>query len=234
MKKLSTYFVAALKTEVERGPRGTQAKLARLANVSPGQVTDILKGRQNGSEETKRALASAMGWEYEELLKYGKCLVEGKEYKRSEPKAPSYDPGLYLSVPFYKKIRLIAGPEGKVPAPDDSESNPPLLLYKPSLGKYAKSRNLAAFSINDDSMEPTLPKQGMAIVDTADRMINDGKLFLLAQNPTSEKYLIKRLRRDGDELYLISDNDAYPPKLLKPAWEKVVVGRVVWSWLPQE
>ena len=66
MKQLSTYFVTALKAEVERGPRGTRSKLARLANISRGQITDILNGRQNGSEETKRAIASALGWEYEE------------------------------------------------------------------------------------------------------------------------------------------------------------------------
>jgi len=234
MKQLSTYFVTALKAEVERGPRGTRSKLARLANISRGQVTDILNGIQNGSEETKRAIASALGWEYEELLKYGKCLTEGTEYKRPELKAPAYDPGLYLSVPFFKKVRPVAGSEGKVPAPDDSDHHPPLLLYKPLLGEYAKSKYLAAFSINDDSMEPILPQHGAAIVDIADRVKNDGKLFLLAQSQTSEKYIIRRLRCDGDELYLISDNDAYPPKLLKPAWDKIVVGRVVWSFLPQE
>jgi Predicted transcriptional regulator len=233
MSKLSTYFVAAFKAEVVRGPRGTQARLARAANIAPGQVTDILKGRKFGTEETKRALASALGWDYEEFLKYGRCLLEGREYKRPELKAPAYDPSLYLSVPFYTKIKAVAGPGGKTPAPDDSEIHPPLLLFKPSLGKYAKSRHLAAFNIYDDSMEPTLPKQGTAIIDTADRDVNDGKLFLLAQNPTSEKYLIKRLRRDGDELYLISDNSKYPPKVLMQPWDKIVVGRVVWSWLPQ-
>lgn len=234
MNQLSIYFVTALKAEVDRGPRGTRAKLARLANVAPGQVTDILNGRKFGSEETKRALAGALGWDYEELLKYGKCLVEETEYKRPAPKEPAYDPALYLAVPFHKKIRMTANPEGKAPIPDDTEDNPPLLLYKPLLGKYAKSKHLAAFAMNDDSMEPTLPQNGIAIVDTSDRTKSDGKIFAIASSPSSDKYTIKRLRYDGDDLYLMSDNSSYSPKTLKQAWEKAVVGRVVWSWLPQE
>ena len=232
MNQLSIYFVTALKAEVDRGPRGTRAKLARLANVAPGQVTDILNGRKFGSEETKRALAGALGWDYEELLKYGKCLVEGTEYKRPAPKEPAYDPALYLAVPFHKKIRMTANPEGKAPIPDDTEDNPPLLLYKPLLGKYAKSKHLAAFAVNDDSMEPTLPQHSIAIVDTSDRQKSNSKLFVVAKSPTSAQYMVKRLRYNSDELYLTSDNDAYMPRQLKQSWENLAVGRVVWSWLP--
>jgi len=234
MSKLSTYFVTAFKTEVARGPRGTQAKLARMANVAAGQITDILKGRKFGTEETKRALASALGWEYEDFLKYGQSLVEGTEYKRPEPKAPAYDPALYLSVPFHKKISQEANPGGKIQVPDATETNPPLLLYKPLLGKYADNKHLAAFRMADDSMEPTLPKGSIAIVDTSDRSKNDGKLFIVAQAIISDKYIIKRLRCDIDEQFLISDNSKYPPKVIKQTWDKLVVGRVVWSWLPQD
>lgn len=233
MSKLSTYFVAAFKAEVARGPRGTQAKLARDANIAPGQVTDILKGRKFGTEETKRALAFALGWEYEEFLKYGQSLIEGTEYRRPEPKAPAYDPSLYLSVPFHKKISQEARPGGKAQVPDATEANPPLLLYKPLLGKYAENKFLAAFRMADDTMEPTLPKDSVAIIDTSDRSKNDGKIFLVAHAAVSDKYVIRRLRCDGDEQFLISDNPKYPPKVIKQAWEKVVIGRVVWSWLAQ-
>ena len=232
MNQLSIYFVTALKTEVERGPRGTRAKLARLANVAPGQVTDILNGRKYGSEETKRALAAALGWDYEELLKYGKCLVEGTEYKRPVPQTPVYDPSLYLAVPFHNKIIITATPEGNVPIPDYSENNSPLILYKPLLGQYAKNNHLVALSMNDDSMEPTLPQNSVAIVDTSDRTRCDGKLFAVSQSLTAGKYMIKRLRQDGDDTYLTSDNNAYPPKLIKQHWDSIVVGRIIWSWLP--
>lgn len=234
MNQLSIYFVTALRAEVGRGPRGTRAKLARLANVAPGQVTDIINGRKYGSEETKRALAAALGWDYEELLKYGKCLVEGTEYKRPAPQTPAYDPNLYLAVPFHKKIRITASPEGKAPVPDESENNPPLLLYKPLLGKYAGNKHLAAFIMTDDSMEPTLPRDSIAIVDTADRAKCDGKLFVVAQCLPPDKYSIKRLRFDGHDLYLTNDNSAFPPKLLKQVWDNIAVGKVVWGWLPQE
>lgn len=234
MSKLSTFFAAAFKAEVANSPRGTQAKLARSANIAPGQVTDILKGRKFGTEETKRALAAALGWNYEEFLKYGQCLIEGKEYRRPAPKTPDIDSSLYLSVPFYNKIMQEASPGGKIKVPDTTEDNPPLLMIKRHLGKYGNNKQLAAFRILDDSMEPTLPKGGIAIVDTSDRVKDDGKIFLIAQSATSEKYMIKRLRSDGDEQFLISDNSTYSPKLLKQVWEKAVVGRIVWSLLPQE
>lgn len=234
MSLLSTYFVAAFKAEVAHSPRGTQAKLARAANIAPGQVTDILKGRKFGTEETKRALATALGWEYEEFLKYGQCLITGKEYRRVAPKTPDIDSRLYLPVPFYNKIIQEAQPGGKIKMPDTTEDNPPLLMIKHHLGKYGNSTQLAAFRILDETMEPTLSKGGIAIVDVSDRAIDDGRIFLVAQSAASEKYTIKRLRVDGDEHFLISDNSAYPPKLLKQAWDKLVVGKVVWSLLPQE
>lgn len=100
MSQISKYFVAAFKAEIDKRPRGTKARLAGLVGTTPSHITDILNGRKYGSEETKRALAEALGWNYEELLKYGQCLVEGTNYTHSAPQVKNFDAKSYTPVPF--------------------------------------------------------------------------------------------------------------------------------------
>jgi len=100
MSKISEYFVAAMSAEIDKRPRGTKTQLAKLVGTTPSHITDILSGRKYGSEEMKRALAEALGWNYEEFLKYGKCLLEGKEYTAPQPGIRDYDEKSYTPVPL--------------------------------------------------------------------------------------------------------------------------------------
>lgn len=44
-----------------------QSELARKIGVSPGYISGLIKGRGTGTEETKRAIAAALGRSYEEM-----------------------------------------------------------------------------------------------------------------------------------------------------------------------
>jgi len=59
--------------------RGAQARLAREAEVSASQLNDILKGRSSGSEETRRAIAKAIGRLYEDIISIGKGIAESSQ-----------------------------------------------------------------------------------------------------------------------------------------------------------
>jgi transcriptional regulator with XRE-family HTH domain len=77
MEIINQYFLAALHSCLERQPRGIKAKLARAAGISISQLVDILKKRSYGSENTRRKISSALGYQYEDLLDLGKRIVDG-------------------------------------------------------------------------------------------------------------------------------------------------------------
>jgi hypothetical protein len=107
MSIISKYFVAALKAETGKRPRGTKKWLADQVSTTPSHITDILQERKYGSEEMKRAITAALGWSYEEFLRYGQCLVEDREYVAPES-AVSANMEDYAQVPFIGEIPAAA------------------------------------------------------------------------------------------------------------------------------
>ena len=72
-----TFFLAALKKEMDGMGHGGQAKTARAAGVSRSLLNDILKGRSVGAEEKRRAIAAALGFDdYEAFLDVGRALLK--------------------------------------------------------------------------------------------------------------------------------------------------------------
>ena len=231
MKQLSEYFAEALKAEIARHPRGFRNRLAESTGVQASQITDIISGRAYGSEERRRLLANTLGWEYEEFLRYGECLSKGQKYVRSTPPITAPDASSYFMVPFHKNITKIGHPGGNIYIPDRTESNPPLLLNKLYLETHVKSDSLVAFKMLDDSMEPTIDKNRIVIVDTSDKMQKHGHIYLLSIKTETSQYCIKRVQLHTDEVYLISDNPSKSATLLRQQWDEIVVGCVVWKWL---
>lgn len=228
MKQLSEYFALALKAEIEKRPRGFRSELARLSGVQPSQISDVVYGRAYASEERRRTIASVLGWQYEEFLQYGECLANKTEY-RPQQKAP-VEPGegLYQSIPLRNKVSIMNG--GRVFLPGQKKEQT-IILEKQYMGKYAKSNSLIAFTVPDDSMEPTLEKNQIVIVDTEDIAVSDGKIYVLAGNGKKRGYSIKRVRTVDNDLYMVSDNPAYGPTIIRHTWSDIVAGRVIWSWL---
>ena len=78
MKNLSTIFHSALAKCLEGQPWGSKTKLAKEAGITTGMLGDILAGRAYGSEETKRSIASALGYpgpKYEDFLNIGRRIL---------------------------------------------------------------------------------------------------------------------------------------------------------------
>jgi transcriptional regulator with XRE-family HTH domain len=72
---LDRIFRAALQDRITKGGRGTQAMVSKKAGLLPSYVNDILKGRKYGSEEVRRAIAMALGYNYEDFLDLGRELL---------------------------------------------------------------------------------------------------------------------------------------------------------------
>lgn len=228
MRELARYFVAALKAELDDQPRGARSRTARLAQVPTSLLTDITKGRKYGSEETRRAIVAALGWDYEEFLKYGQCLEEGREYTTPEPARPAYEPGRYVTIPLARSVRRTFEGRETVFTPLPEPHTPPLLVPGVMLPESRERRNLAAFRVTTRNMEPGLPAGSLAVVDPALREPCDNKIFLLAAE--TGDYQINRLRQAERRLFAVSDNPEFPPELIEPGGEGLIVGQVVLAW----
>ncbi len=82
---------------------------------------------------------------------------------------------------------------------------------------------LAVIEVQGDSMEPTLRERDVVLLDMRTQALRDGDVYTLRRD---SDLLVKRLRRQGPNWLIVSDNIAYP---VEPLDESVsVVGRVVW------
>jgi hypothetical protein len=83
---------------------------------------------------------------------------------------------------------------------------------------------LSVIEVEGDSMEPTLRDGDEILVDRAPLPLRPGIHVVRCD----DALLVKRVKRNGERLRLISDNPAYP-ELERPANEVEIVGRVVWK-----
>jgi transcriptional regulator with XRE-family HTH domain len=87
MESLSKAFLVALKLLIDGRARGQKVALARKAGVSPSLFNDILASRKYGSEETRRAIAAALGYpgrKYEDFLDIGRKTLGSLEAAADE------------------------------------------------------------------------------------------------------------------------------------------------------
>ena len=111
MEKYNEHFWAALKYCIDELPRGTKAKLARTVNIAPPYLGDILKKRSKGSEATRRKIALALGYEYEDFLALGEKLLRSNNDVKLKAVKPQAEFDLYASErakSLIKKIVVIS------------------------------------------------------------------------------------------------------------------------------
>jgi phage repressor protein C with HTH and peptisase S24 domain/lambda repressor-like predicted transcriptional regulator len=83
---------------------------------------------------------------------------------------------------------------------------------------------LSMIAVRGDSMAPTLEDGDSILVDTD---VHDGKEGIQVVRHDGA-LLVKRLRRTGKTIELVSDNPGYPPIRVHPGDRLEIVGRVVW------
>jgi len=105
-----------------------------------------------------------------------------------------------------------------------------VVVYKPELQGRSK-HNLAAIKVGGDSMEPTIIKDSIVVVDMSDKEHIDGKMFAV-NTPESglDMASIKRVPTWEKGFVLLSDKPNFPPVLSPLDWNRLCVGRVVWMW----
>lgn len=105
-------------------------------------------------------------------------------------------------------------------------------VYKPEIGNR---RNLVAVKLAPDaeSMQPTLHPGDIVIIDRDDKVIEKTihTKRIYAVRTSQEPCAIKRVSISQDRFWLVSDNPNWPPQISEfDSSEKLIIGRVVWSW----
>ncbi|MBD0530157.1 peptidase S24 [Acinetobacter baumannii] len=92
-------------------------------------------------------------------------------------------------------------------------------------GLYAK--DLVIVYAKGDSMEPTIHDKEPLLINTIDKELTDGFIYVVRNH---ENFWVKRVQRQFNELLLLSDNEKYlPMKLdLNESTDIEIIGR----WIP--
>ncbi|PPQ32731.1 LexA family transcriptional regulator [Rhodopila globiformis] len=218
-------FVSRLQTILAHWPSAD--RLARAMGVSPSAFRKWLKGEAEPSRERLVALARVAGVSIAWLAQgegpapvFETVSGPRRRLPYQDP-GPGVDPGQFVLLPKQH---------------DGVGTHPAAPMFgflalhhdwvRTAFG--AEPDNLLLEIATDDAMRPTIRNGDTMLVDTADRTLRNGGVYLLQIN---DHRLARRVQRKHEgSLVLISDNSVYHPDVIDPgaAAHVVVIGRVVW------
>lgn len=236
---MTTIFLKAA-LHLLTGKWGEKARLARETNIDVGYLNRILSGKAPGSDNNRRAIAAALGYpgaKYENFLNIGRDLLAGKEPRELDPAPPPATRAVpedelesdYHQIPFRDDMRLAAG-SGEAPEGFYDIKSSPVVIHK-SILKRHRAAKLMAFRIGGKSMEPTIMKNGIVVVDESMRddwnRVKNKDIYMIWLD---DAVAVKRLEwaKPGEVLAVISDNPAFDTDY-KDVDELRLFGRVIWS-----
>lgn len=228
-------FKAFVVGALEKEGRGARAKLARSINKSKQDVTKFLNHGRDGGEDERRAMAAFFNVEYDLALEIGRALLEGRTPPEPEPRflnADEMSERGFFAVPFSSDMKLAAGGGGTIPITDD-ESTSAVIVHGPSLGLH-NSKNLQAFRVGGDSMDPLIAEGGLVLADLKHndvRHLINGGIYVLCWDLGDGECAVKRLKWEtkGKKLFILSENKFYDP-ITRHVDEVKLIGLVIWSW----
>jgi phage repressor protein C with HTH and peptisase S24 domain len=206
------------------GKEETAADFARKVGVDPKQVSHILTGFRNMGHEIARRIEDALdmqpGAMDSPLLE---AMADNLKNYLAEPRAEYADD--IVLIPFID-AQVGAGPGVQ----NGDERTLDLHQYSRAWidrnGLHAPA--LRRVKVTGDSMRPTIFDGDVALVNTAERKITNGKVFAFIVDGEAR---VKRLFKQFDgRIRVVSDNPdklQFPDEFLTPDHMPEMVGRVV-------
>ena len=238
-----------------------QRRYSIYLGLSQDHLGKLLKGGKNASDKLKRRLAGTLGYHgrsFENFLDIGRAILAGKDPAEAKPDGDRFsslgnkalidhedgDPYEvvaeealrtmgFIAVPFSDNMRLSASGEGTIDITEAINSTP-VVVYGPALGRRYP-RELRAFRVDGDSMEPLIGEGGLVIADLADNdpdNLKEGRIYVLCWDLLDGECAVKVLRwaERGRSLLIMSPDQYLHPPLVKSIDDVRLVGRVIWSW----
>jgi transcriptional regulator with XRE-family HTH domain len=239
MENIQIIFLAALRHFASKAK--SQTVFADTVGITVGYLNHLLKGRNKGSEEVKRKIAQSLGYKganYELFLDVGRAILAGKDpdsidEPQDEVTGEEIQNRGFITIPFSDNMKLAAGSGGTIPITENDDEST-VIIHGPSIGRR-NARNLQAFRVGGDSMEPIIAAGGIVIADLSDNdptKIKDGKIYVLCWDldfgECAVKYL--RLAESSSRVVISSPDPVSHPPIVKRLSEIQLIGRVIWSW----
>lgn len=212
-------------------------EFAKKIDVGTGTLSNFLKN--GASAATMEDVAEKLGVDLLDMLMEGRTILAGKKPEDDSGARPLSQEELesheFLRVPFADHMRLAAGGGGSIPFTYDVDTSP-VVLHRSALAhvRIPNVKNLQAFRIGGDSMEPTLKEGGIVVVDKTKNdlsKLDEGEIYVLCSDLSTEECAVKRLKwaKEGVLLAVESENRAYPTIYAEPE-NVLLIGKVIWSW----
>ncbi|WP_457601092.1 XRE family transcriptional regulator [Hydrogenivirga sp.] len=199
------YFIGKKLKEILREKGVSKYYLAKQAGFSPSTITGYIKDRHAASPKAIEKIARVLD------------IPETFFFEEEPPKTSV--PTSELVEREYIAIPIITG----VGAGGEVITDNHTLIKRSKLPRLSVS----GFEVKGDSMEPTIPKGWIVLIDPDDRELAEGKVYLFAYSGGSAEngLLIRRVHRVNNEWELVPDNRRYAPQKLTDEFK--IVGRVI-------
>lgn len=190
----------------------TDAEVAKLLDIKPSTLS-MQKNR--GKFDLARIIEKCSDLNKNWLLDgEGPVWREGMQRQKSS------------EIPIFSSIKLSENGDPLI-SKSNKVSNIIANGESPSYLKKYSSEDLMGYLVSADSMEPTIKKQDIAIIDMSDTTPRSGAIFLISFNNTVG---CRRVQENPGDVYSVSsDNQAYESFEVKPDNEGFgLIGKVVW------
>ncbi len=226
-------FRAAVNRLLALRGRGAQAGLARDTGLSASYLNDMLRGRKDGSEGARRAVAHCAGLRYDALLEAGRIILGSGDHVAAdhllEPGGETpvdTDGGDEFALVAKVRARVSAG-GGSLEVDDSVESY--YAFRRDWLSSKGPVSSMRLLHVSGNSMEPELCDGDLIMVDLAQDQIRSGKIYAVR---IEDEIVVKIVVTTPGALVLKSANTAQYADIRVPLNEGAnveVIGRVVWS-----
>jgi len=222
-------FAARVSTLVEMA--GGNSEFARKCDVSEGVVRKWRNGESDPSRTRLITIANAMDVSLcwlatgEGPMRKAEGVTEPAGTAFTAPPSPaSVDPDDYCYVPLYD-VHASAGHGAVI----DEEPVKSRLAFKQAWlrGEMGLTpKDCCLIYVTGDSMEPTLRKGDVVMLDRANTLYIDDGIYCLRFDGG---LVIKRVQRiNATQIKVMSDNSIYEPYIIGIT-DAEIVGKVVWA-----
>jgi transcriptional regulator with XRE-family HTH domain len=234
MKSIDKIFSESLKYFVQQ--ERSQRSFAAKVGISAPYLNDLLNGRRYGEDQTKRKIATALGYpdrHYEDFLDIGRIILNGSSVAESDKFGNLSDEALRVRgfLPLNFSERMVLGPDNVIPTSLDI-SKTHVVVHGPSL-RRSTATGLQAFKIPDDGMEPLMDKHGVVVADltlNSPENVKDGQIYIVCLERDTGQCTIKYLgwAEKNKTLLLTAENRRVKPQV-RHLDDIKIVGRVILS-----
>lgn len=193
--------------------------LAEKSGIPRRTLESYLSGSSEPKAARLAAIVKATGVSAQWLLTgYGVAIDNGINDVTSDIESE------FALIPGYS-VQVSAG-SGAFP---DHEQPSRRLAFRHKWLRFRglNEKDLVLVFAKGDSMEPTIEDNNTLMIDTSQRELNDGAIYVIRSN---DHLIVKRVQRLLNQaVLLISDNRAYQPIQVNLDTDDLqVIGRVVW------